>query len=133
MNCAGCVSAKRLECMTLGAAIGAASTRPLATVALAANAAMIARRKSSLPMASSPIGACSKSLEHFPEKWTPISGLPTLTVIGSSGHAACLRTDGQLANLRRRLWKRAVLLQLVADRPQRRVGGTHLDCQASEG
>src|SRR5712691_422415 len=53
MNCAGCASAKRPESMTLGAAIGAASTHPLATVALAANAAMDARRKTSLPIASS--------------------------------------------------------------------------------
>src|SRR5258707_15288535 len=123
MNCGGWISSRRSTAMALGAS-GAASPAPLTQIAPGASTARIARRDTSLRIASLPIETAVKNSESR-------ASLQAKKAT-SAAHRKAPERRSEFADLRHRPRQRAGLFDLVADRPQRSVGGAHLYGDAGE-
>src|SRR4030088_1845921 len=123
MNCAGWISIRRSTGMALGAS-GAVSPAPLTQIAPGASTARIARRDTSLRIASLPIETAAKNSESRASLQTKKAA--------SAAHRQPPERRSELANLRHHPRQCAGLFDLVADRPQRSVGGAHLYGDAGE-
>src|SRR3977135_2104941 len=114
MNCAGWISIRRSTGMALGTS-GAASPAPLTQIAPGASTARIARRDTSLRIASLPIETAAKNSESR-------ASLQAKKAT-SAAHRKAPERRTELADVRHHPRQRAGLFDLVDYRPPPRVAG----------